>query len=249
MPSRPALLAVLLCSASPLAGQWPPEKFTNLEVLPDSIPRDTLVQLMAGFTRALGVRCTYCHVGEEGRPLSTYDFASDEKHPKEMARRMLRMVAAINGEYLGDHRHGDEPPVRVTCATCHRGLTAPRPLQDQLLLAWQAGGIDSALTAYAALRERYYGRAAYDFGEVALVDAANGVDRTGATADALSLLRRNTQEHPQSAFAWRSLAEAQSKAGDRSGAIASYERALALQPGDQRSAARLRELREGAEAH
>jgi hypothetical protein len=239
------VLVALLTGATPLAAQWPPEKFTNLEVLPDSIPRDTLVQVMAGFTRALGVRCTYCHVGEEGQPLATYDFASDEKHPKEMARRMLRMVAAINGEYLGDHRHGDDPPVQVTCATCHRGLTAPRPLQDQLLLAWRAGGIDSALAAYAALRTRYYGSAAYDFGEVALVDAANGVDRAGAIADAVTLLRRNTEVHPESAFAWRSLAEGQAKAGDQAGAVASYERVVQLRPGDQRAAARLKELREG----
>ena len=243
MVLRPAVLMLLLCSASPLAAQWPPEKFTNLKVLPDSIPRDTLVQLMAGFTRALGVRCTHCHVGEEGEPLATYDFASDEKHPKEMARQMLRMVAAINGEYLGSHRHGDEPPVPVTCATCHRGLRLPRPLPDELALAWRAGGVDKALAAYGALRERYYGRAAYDFGEVALVDAANAVERAGATADAVILLQRNTQEHPGSAFAWRSLAEAQAKAGDRAGAIASYEKVLALQPEDRRGAARLQELR------
>ena len=245
MTARLALVAALTLGAAPLAAQWPPEKFTNLEVLPDSIPRDTLVQLMAGFTRALGVRCTHCHVGEEGEPLATYDFASDEKHPKEMARQMLRMVAAINGEYLGSHRHGDEPPVRVTCATCHRGLRVPRPLQDQLVLAWQAGGVDTALAAYGALRERYYGRAAYDFGEVALVDAANAVERAGATADAVTLLRRNTEEHPGSAFAWRSLAEAQAKAGDRAGAIASYEKVMALRPDDRRSAARLQELRAG----
>lgn len=245
MPKRLLLPLLALLLAAPLQAQWPPERFTNLKVFPESIHRDTLIQAMRAFTGALGVRCTHCHVGEEGKPLSTYDFASDEKHPKEMARRMLQMVAAINGEYLGDHRHGDDPPVRVTCATCHRGLRVPRPLQDQLVLAWQAGGIDTALAAYGALRERYYGRAAYDFGEVALVDAANAVERAGATADGVSLLRRNTEEHPGSAFAWRSLAEAQAKAGDRAGAIASYEKVLALQPEDRRSAARLQELRSG----
>ncbi|HJS46736.1 MAG TPA: c-type cytochrome [Gemmatimonadales bacterium] len=245
MTQRLVLPLLALLVATPVRAQWPPERFTNLKVLPESIPRDTLVQLMAGFTRALGVRCTHCHVGEEGKPLATYDFASDEKHAKEAARGMLRLVAAINDTHLAGHRHGDDPPVRVTCATCHRGLTAPRPLQDQLLIAWRAGGIDSALAAYTALRREYYGRAAYDFGEVALVDAANGVERAGATADAVRLLRRNTEEHPESAFAWRSLAEGQARAGDRSGAIASYERAVALRPNDRRSAERLAELRAG----
>jgi tetratricopeptide (TPR) repeat protein len=122
----------------------------------------------------------------------------------------------------------------------------PRPLADELELAWRAGGIDSSLAAYTALRERYYGRAAYDFGEVALVDAANAVDGAGAPADALRLLQRNTQENPGSAFAWRSLAEAQVDAGDKAGAIASFERALALQPQDNRTEARLKELRAGS---
>jgi len=242
---RPAVLAVLLCSASPLAAQWPPERFTNLKVFPESIHRDTLIQAMRAFTGALGVRCTHCHVGEEGKPLSTYDFASDEKHPKEMARRMLRMVAAINGEYLGDHRHGDEPPVRVTCATCHRGLRLPRTLPDELAMAWRVGGVDSALAAYGALRDRYYGRASYDFGVGALGDAADQVDRAGAPVDAVRLHRRNIEEFPESAGAWRGLAEAQAKAGDRAGAIASYEKVMALQPEDRRSAARLQELRSG----
>ncbi len=49
---------------------------------------------MKGFTRALGVRCSHCHVG--GNPLSTYDFASDENPNKGRAREMLRMLNSIN---------------------------------------------------------------------------------------------------------------------------------------------------------
>lgn len=40
---------------------------------------------MRGFTRALGLRCSHCHVGEEGAPLATYDFAADEKPLKARA--------------------------------------------------------------------------------------------------------------------------------------------------------------------
>jgi hypothetical protein len=40
--------------------QFPPERATNLKVLPTSISMDSLVNTMAGFTRALGVRCSYC---------------------------------------------------------------------------------------------------------------------------------------------------------------------------------------------
>src|SRR5215813_630156 len=56
---------------------WP-EKPKNLQVLPKDWPGTRLRPVMVGFTRALGVRCSYCHKGEEGKPLSTYDFVSDD---------------------------------------------------------------------------------------------------------------------------------------------------------------------------
>ena len=51
---------------------------------------------MRNFTSALGVRCQFCHVGQEGQPLAPFDFASDQKRNKLVARQMLRMVAEIN---------------------------------------------------------------------------------------------------------------------------------------------------------
>src|SRR6188508_365688 len=122
-----ALLAASLAVAPQVQAQFPPEKLKNLKVFPKDIPVRALIDTMAGFTRALGVRCTFCHVGEEGKPLSTYDFKSDEKHTKEAARVMLGMVAAINGAQLGKLEHRHEPRITVTCATCHRGVSEPRP--------------------------------------------------------------------------------------------------------------------------
>jgi cytochrome c peroxidase len=61
-------------------------------------------------------------VGEEGKPLSTFDFASDAKPQKLVARKMLAMVHRINSEDLGVKDFKD---VKVTCFTCHRGLTKP----------------------------------------------------------------------------------------------------------------------------
>ena len=43
---------------------------------------ERLRPVMMGFTRALGVRCNHCHVGEDGQPLSTFDFVSDENPNK-----------------------------------------------------------------------------------------------------------------------------------------------------------------------
>src|SRR5690242_15627824 len=92
------LLATVLATRVAQA-QFPPQKLQNLKVFPKDIPVRALLDTMGSFTRALGVRCTYCHVGEEGQPLSTFDFASDDKPTKNKAREMLRMVGAINGDY------------------------------------------------------------------------------------------------------------------------------------------------------
>jgi len=93
------VLAFLAALALPLRAQIP-EKFENLKVLPADITRPQLLQVMRGFALGLGVRCQFCHVGEEGAPLSTFDFKSDEKPTKQTARIMLRMVHDINGSYL-----------------------------------------------------------------------------------------------------------------------------------------------------
>lgn len=98
----------------------PPYK--NLQVLPKDIGHDALINTMKSFTRSLGVRCTECHVGEEGKPLSTYDFVSDAKSHKRVARKMLAMVHRINREDFGVTDFKD---VKVTCFTCHRGSTEP----------------------------------------------------------------------------------------------------------------------------
>jgi hypothetical protein len=104
----------------------PPHK--NLEILPQDIPGPQLLSTMKFFSQSLGVRCTFCHVGAEGQPLASFDFASDAKREKQTARKMLAMVHRINQEDFGVT---DFSKVKVTCFTCHRGsphpLTAPAP--------------------------------------------------------------------------------------------------------------------------
>lgn len=193
--------------------------------------RDT----MSTYTRALGVRCTYCHVGTEGEPQSTYDFASDEKPAKAKAREMMRMVTAINGEHLARLPERRTPAIAVSCMTCHRGIAEPRPLQQVVLAAYDAGGIDSAEARYRALRTQYLGRAAYDFGDAPLADVAAALRARDRLTDAVRLHLLNTQLSPTSAFAFRSAAGAQLAAGDTAGARASLARALSLSPNDQQA--------------
>jgi hypothetical protein len=219
---------------------WKPPK--NLKVLPSDIPIRALIDTMKGFTRALGVRCTYCHVGKESDPIESYDFASDEKTGKLKAREMLRMVLAINGEHLTKLVSRRDPAVVVTCATCHRGVPEPRSLQQRILLAFDSAGVDSAEALYRAIRKRYYGRAAYDFGEVTLADVADVLTQRNRTADALRFHAMNVEFNPTSGFALRQAAEAQLAAGDTTSARASLAKALELNPNDSQAKEALEKL-------
>jgi tetratricopeptide (TPR) repeat protein len=229
------LLLALCSTASARAQQFPPQKLQNLKVFPKDIPVRALIDTMAGFTRALGVRCTYCHVGEEGQPLSTFDFASDEKPTKNKAREMLRMVGAINGDYLTKLASRRSPPVNVACMTCHRGVSVPRPIQQVVLMTYDSAGADSAIAAYRALRERYYGRASYDFGDVPLTEVGAALRARGKTADALRFYALNTELMPTSAFAFREAAQGQLAAGDTAAAILSLQKALSINPNDRQA--------------
>jgi Tfp pilus assembly protein PilF len=79
-------------------------------------------------------------------------------------------------------------------------------LQDVLKLAYATGGVDSTQARYAALRDRYYGRAVYDFGEVPLADVALALTDSGHVADATRLFALNVEMNPKSPFAQRQLA-------------------------------------------
>lgn len=103
---------------------WP-ARITNARVLPADIGADRLRATMTGFSRALGVRCTFCHVGREGQPLSTFDFAPDARGHKEMARGMIRMTRRLNAEDLPAVIGGSATRQHVTCYTCHRGRIGP----------------------------------------------------------------------------------------------------------------------------
>jgi hypothetical protein len=112
----------VVCSAQ--AGKFPPDSLVNVRALPHATPIPQLVNVMKDFTSALGVRCQYCHVGVEGQPLATFDFITDEKRTKVVARQMMFMLQEINRRVDSLPGRAD-PTLRVTCNTCHRGRTNP----------------------------------------------------------------------------------------------------------------------------
>jgi hypothetical protein len=94
-----------------------PDKFKNLKVYQEGISKEQLVEEMKGITSDLGTRCWFCHDGE-GDDLSTYDFASDKKPQKNIARGHMKMTMKINQEFFVGRG-------AVRCMTCHRGKTQP----------------------------------------------------------------------------------------------------------------------------
>src|SRR2546430_929881 len=112
--------------------QEEPPKAKNLKVLPKNITHDELIATMKGFSKALGVRCTTCHVttskGTAEHP--DFDFASDAKPEKNIARQMYKMVNAINHKYIG--KMDDGKLDQINCVTCHRGGLHPMVSVDSL---------------------------------------------------------------------------------------------------------------------
>jgi photosynthetic reaction center cytochrome c subunit len=83
--------------------------YKNIQVLKD-IPASQLLPGMRYITTALGVRCDYCHVRD--------NFPSDDKQPKQTARKMMTMLFAINKDNFDGRGE-------VTCYTCHQGNHEP----------------------------------------------------------------------------------------------------------------------------
>ncbi|HXL22139.1 MAG TPA: c-type cytochrome [Candidatus Dormibacteraeota bacterium] len=241
-----AVVAVVSAGVGRAQEQWTwPEKPSNLQVLPKDWPGTRLRPVMTGFTRALGVRCSYCHKGEEGKPLSTYDFPSDENPNKNRAREMLRMLGDINDHLKKIEPSGDKR-VNMWCHTCHHGRPRPMTLPEELGEQYRKNGIKPTLDYYADLKKKYYTRGAYDFGEGSLNEFGYNVLEKDA-AGALLVFQLNAEQFPQSANAWDSLAEAYLKAGDPKKAAENYEKSLALDPKNENAKEQLKKIKESKE--
>jgi hypothetical protein len=70
-----------------------------------------------GFTVALGVDCSHCHVPGK--------WDSDDKPTKQIAREMSAMLTAINNEHLKKIPNLRSTNPQVNCTTCHRGQRRP----------------------------------------------------------------------------------------------------------------------------
>jgi tetratricopeptide (TPR) repeat protein len=237
-------LATLLSFSARAQEKWSwPEKPKNLQVLPKDWPGTRLQPVMIGFTRALGVRCSYCHKGEEGKPLSTYDFASDENPNKNRAREMYRMLGDISDHLKKIEPSGDKR-VNMWCHTCHHGRPRPMTLDEELSEQYRTKGLQAALDDYADLKKRFYARSAYDFTEGSLNAFGYDILEKKDFPGAIQVFKLNAETFPTSGNVWDSLAEAYMKSGDLKSAQQNYEKALTLDPANENAKEMLKKIKE-----
>jgi photosynthetic reaction center cytochrome c subunit len=100
-------------SAQPSTGSTAPrtteQVYKNIQVL-KGFPSEQLVPAMQFVAASLGVQCDFCHLENA--------FEKDDKETKQTARKMMRMMFAINK----DNFDGQQ---KVTCYACHRGAHKP----------------------------------------------------------------------------------------------------------------------------
>lgn len=219
-----------------------PDSFTNLKVLPRDIARDSLIQIMRGFSLSLNVRCQYCHVGGDGQSFVGVEFAKDDDPDKRTARFMLRMVDSLNRVVLPKIPDlGGRAPLRIECKTCHRGASRPFLLTQRLQQVRDSLGVDSAVSVYRQLRTNSAMAGRYDFGEWEMNLWAERLARMGRAADAIKVYQLNLEFFPESAAILVALGQLYEET-DRAKALEFYRRAFVLQPRNQELQRRIERL-------
>ena len=260
-----AMITALLLPAATLAqqrgagdGPAAPVAHQNLQVLAKDIPQPQLLQVMQGFTQGLGVQCGYCHAnapapegggrgagrGRGGPAAPPFDFPSDTKATKQVAREMLLLVRDINARVPVAVGKTADAATRVQCITCHRGVSIPKQLGDILAKTAADKGTPAALAQYRDLRKQYFGAQAYDFGEGGLIATAQRATAADAADDALAWLQLNLEYFPLSSRTYAAIAQAQQKKNDKDGALKSLTRAVELDPQNAQAKRQLDQLKD-----
>jgi hypothetical protein len=244
---RPHLLLfiAMLSSAGALAPDLTaqiPDSFTNLRVLPKDIKRDSLVQIMRGFSLSLEVRCQYCHVGGDGISFEGVDFSKDDDPDKVKARFMLQMVDSLNRVVLPKLPGLAGSPIRMECKTCHRGAARPYLLTQLLERVRDSAGMEAAVVRYRELRQNQGMAGRFDFGEWEMNLWAERLAKAGRASDAIAVYLLNLEFFPQSGSILAALGQLHEPI-DRAKAIEYYERLLIQSPRNPEVLRRLERLK------
>ncbi|HEY6347819.1 MAG TPA: c-type cytochrome [Candidatus Angelobacter sp.] len=221
-----------------------PAEFTNLQFFPKTISSDELMGVMRGFSFSLNVRCEYCHAGKGGNELKDMNWASDEKETKRTARAMLRMVDAINQDYIA--KLGRQAPKQVACVTCHHRLNIPTTMNALLAETLEKKDIPAAIAQYRNLRKQDYGGGQYDFGETPLNQLTESLLKQHKTQAAVAIMELNVEVNaPPSMWAYNLLAMSHAVNKETDKAKADYQKILERNPQDAFAKKQLEQLNSG----
>lgn len=178
-------------------------------------------QNMQAIAQGLGVNCQYCHVAARG--------SGTPEPKKDIARQMIAMTGDLNTKIQEITGKPATEATRIQCVTCHRGVPIPKQLTEIILRTLNESGAAAAVAQYRELRNQFYGRQSYDFGEETLLTVAQQVTQRKPD-DAIALLKLNLEFYPKSSRGLSALAFAYTRKLDDASAIATLEKALELDP-------------------
>jgi len=150
-------------------------------------------------------------------------------------------VAEVNRR-LDSLRGRTNPGLQVTCSTGHRGASRPVPLANLIAETATAAGADSAVRTYRALRERYYGRDAYDFGEGSLNTAAFRLGSAKKFDEAFAMLKLNEELFPGSSGMYVFRGNINLMKADTAAAEAAFREAVRRDPANLEAKGRLQAI-------
>lgn len=203
MVGKATLALIVVAAGLPIEALAQDRDYENLQVLPEDISRRELTSTMLANLEGLGLPrrgnegCLFCHEGSMDVPRSEWDYASDARVEKRKAREMMAMTHEVNRRISAIESRID-PDFEVTCGTCHKGRTDPRPLDRRLIEAYEESGYGALDDLYVELRERYFGADAYDFRVQTLFELAGSVAAAGSLDDAIAVSELNERFFPGS---------------------------------------------------
>lgn len=98
------------------------------------------------------------------------------------------------------------------------------------MTACDNGGIDSLVAEFQSLRDKYYGRHTYDFGERVLSRIGGTLEALGDISAAIQVLKLNVDYFPQSSTNFAQIAFAHLELADITSAIENLETAIKISP-------------------
>ena len=186
-----------------------------------------------GYSRALGVDCTHCHVPDK--------WESFDNPKKQVAIEMAKMSRTLNSVTLKSVKGIQNPRPLATCTTCHRGEVIPSTnlprnlnksngerapsLPEFFSLVNQFGWNQASEILNSAKRD--YPDAPI-FKEKSLTALGYGFLRIGRSTSAVRIFTMLVENFPKSANAYDSLADGYVAEGNKSKAIRNAKIAIKL---------------------